>query len=193
MQQVAVLELTIVLEDIQATGGEHHRQRQQEGELRGRLAAETGQQAADDGGAGAAGTRDQGKHLRQADPHRLAVIQILDIGDMGRRLAINAFDDQEYDTADDEHDCHDLDREHGLDLLVKQESDDAYGDEGNYDFFPQFNMAKRELVTVLGDHREDGGELDDNLEGLVGRVLLHAQPLADDNHMTGRGYRQEFG
>ena len=130
---------------------------------------------ADDRGRGARDARDHRDRLKEADEERVPVRDLVEVR-LTSTPAPEPLEHDESDAADHEREQDDGEAadQVPLDRLVHREADHA-GRDHRYDELLQY-ARRRELPPVQHHHREDGAELDDDVEAL--QELVSGQPSA---------------
>ena len=107
-------------------------------------------------------------------------------------LFVIVFDDEEDDTADDEHPGNGLHIEECLDLVFENEADDGKGEESEEQFHPQVDLFERDLLSVDQYHRQYGRELDDDLIRFGKVRLCNTEKFRCHDHVPCGGDGQEL-
>ena len=205
-----------VLDQLQAAGARHDRNGQVEGELGSHGAAQAQQQAAHDGGAAAAGARNQAQHLPNAHHQGVLPGQLVHVGHRGAAAVVHH---QEQHAVQDQRGGH-----HGgvvqmlIQPVVQRQADDGRGHAGDEDQPPKppdvqpqpgnqllaqvralggrlVGLAEGpQFVKVQHHHGQNGTQLDDYPEHTHKCIAqLELNDLLQQDHVAGAGDGQPFG
>jgi hypothetical protein len=181
-------------------GGKHGRDGEEKGKLGSRLAAEAENQAAHDCCTGTRDAWEHGHGLGEADFQRHLPGHLLDVIDT---RVIGTFFQIQNDQAAGNKGAGNGDRIEQIELdgAVKQHAQHGSGQEGKQDMAAE--TARGGVVVEAADNfhqtgaivpanRQDGGQLDDDLEYLALFVGV-AQQAAGDDQVSGTGNGEKFG
>jgi DNA-binding response OmpR family regulator len=187
-------EQVAVLHHLVAGGCEHDRHREEEREFSGRLAREAEDHPAHDRGPGARRARNEREALREAHLERVAPRHLVDGGHARRAVAyVPALDREDRDRAHHQRDrdAHRVE-EVGLDLRLESEAHDGGGHERHREVGGEALLHRigreareraREARPILPAHRQDGPQLDHDVEDLA-LLVVQAQQVGDEDQVA---------
>jgi hypothetical protein len=200
-RHVATAEAVALLPEAVHAGADQRRDRQVERKIRGGLARQAEQHAADDGRAAAARARNQRQALRQADLERIRPMHLLDRLDAHDRV-VPTLGPQDDERAEDEGRCHHRRREEVLlDHLAQSQAEHHGRQEGHQHVerealrvaaARQRGDGVADLLPVHQDDRQDGARLDRDVEDLR-LLVVEVQQRTREDEVARAGHRQEFG
>src|SRR6185437_14044145 len=157
-----------------------------------RALADADERPADNRRRGTRYSGNDGERLKEADEERFA---ISDLGklDVDVDALIESLEHDERDSADEKGGEHDVDisEQICLDQLVHREADDPRRDERDDEL--REHLRSPELAPIQHDDREDGAELNDDLEALQELRIGKPERGRGENQMRRRRHRQKLG